>query len=634
MKKSVIFTLLSVALGLLYACEKPEQETGKDTPAEPPTLEINENLVKVSAAGGRYSFTYELTNEDRSELKAETGADWIHDFDLSQAGEVSFTADANGATESRIANITLKYGSRTSDKITVTQSGVGEGLIEYSFDISYEIDGPFVSMTVVPEPESTRYFAWYYSQKGMEEALAQSPGVTIEMYFRRLVEVELSNAIYYGSFAGYTPEQAVAELTLKGMSTQKFTLNGETGFYGYVCAVSNDGEVLSDVTYVSFETGPIPPSDNELSIVINDVNTDRISYSVQTTNQDQYAAMVFAAEDIEGTSDEELLEMYNGMDDITDFLHFGDWSSTILVGEEDADYYVVAFGYEYGMLTTDVLREKVHTLTSDPSAVPEFSINVDKVTHFRIKGSVSADPKTSLYYMDCCLADEDPEDLKKNIREAAMWFVDNGYYSNVAACYKAIGFKGTCQFEHTALSPQTGYRIYAIGINELTGEFSTDIVFSDIVTTPAEKVSSSYIDIRYDTYFDGYDLAEAYPSEFGDADGWAVIPLDIKVNGNVTDYYYDIYVGDVTDTTYPTDMELILDLEMYGNHNMPLTMSYCYFNETLTLVYFSIDDQDNKSPVVRKKFTLTPSGCSDVSEFEAAVPASATRSSRARTLKR
>ena len=70
------------------------------------------------------------------------------------------------------------------------------------------------------------------------------------------------------------------------------------------------------------------------------------------------------------------------------------------------------------------------------------------------------------------------------------------------------------------------------------------------------------------------------------------------------------------DTTYPTDDEIILDLQMYGLSNKPLSMSYCYFYEQLTLIYFSRDTDDNNSPVTRKLFTMTPEGCSPIEEFE------------------
>ncbi len=611
------------ALSLIFACEKPVTPDNKpDETVEPTDLQIFENLVQVSSEGGEYGFSYAVTGEgfDLSKLKAEPMDEWITDIDLTTEGEVTFTAEPNMGSQSRISQVTLKYG-KLSDKIIISQSAFAGGAVEAEFDIRYEIDGPYVKMYVTPDPEGIRYFAWYFDKKTMESALDKSPGVTIEMYLEKVIELDIKNAIYYGGYAGYTPEQAVAELTFKGPSCQEFELNGNTEFYGYVCAVTDAGEIISEVTVTEFKTGPVAPSDNVLTVTADDVNTDRITYSVKTTNNDQYAALVLPAADVEGLTDEDIVEMYNAFPNLVGYLHFGDFTGTVLVNEEDADYYILAFGYEYGMLTTDVQRVKVHTLAYDPSKTAEFSISIDKVTHYRIKGLVEVSPNTSLYYVDWCYAGDSAEGLKQLVRETAEWYVNNGYYNSLAACMKVIGAKGNRRVEYTDLRPEENYQIFAIGIDEKTGEFNTEVVFSDVITTPARKQSESHIDIKFDKYFDGFDLAATYPSEFADAEGWAVIPLEVTEHGDVVDYYYDIYVGDVAADPEATDDVLILDLVQYGNHNQPLTMSYCYFNEDLTLVYFSKDSDDNNSEVKKIKFRMTPEGCAPVSEFNYGAPA-------------
>ena len=610
-----------LALALLAAfsfaaCDKPEQpqEEEKPTPDPSASVEIFENLVQAKGEGGQYSFTYMLEGGDISDLEAKCDEAWVHSFDLAEEGIVYFTIDANDTGSSRITKVYLSIGDST-DQIAISQTGAVVEPKETSFDITYEINGPYVRMFVTPDPEKTRYYAWYFSKKTMDESLAMSPGVDVKMYLNRIVEVDIAEAIYYGAYAGYSAEQAVAEITLVGSTYQDFELNAETEFYGFACAVSASGERLSDVTITEFKTGPVAPSANVLTVTADDVNTDRITYSIHASNMDQYAAIVLPAADVEGKTDKEIETMYNSFSNYVSYLHFGDYTGTVLVSEEDADYYILAFGFEYGMLTTDVQRLKVHTLTSDPSATPEFAINIDKVTNYRIKGSIEVSPKTSLYYVDWCYAGDSAEGLKQMIRESAQWYVDSGYYGSLAACMKVIGTKGNRQLEYTGLSPQENYQIFAIGIDEKTGEFNTEVFFSDVITTPAKVQSSSYIDIKCDKYFDGFDLAAAYPSEFGDAEGWAVIPLEVTEHGDVVDYYYDIYVGDVAADPEATDNALILDLVQYGNHNTPLTMSYCYFNEDLTLVYFSKDSDDNYSEIKKIKLKMDPNKCAPVSEF-------------------
>ena len=614
--KNIKFILASLAAVAMFAsCSKPANEPvdTPDTPTDPATLAIDDNYVQVKAAGGEYYFTYTLENPDGSELKAEAQDEWVHSFDLSDEGEVNFVVDPNTTGSQRISKVTLTYG-KLKDSIVITQSGEAVD-VEISIDFDFEINGPFVRMTTTPTPENIRYYAWYYSVKGMETALAQSPGVSIEMYLEKVIEVDISEAIYYGAYAGYSAEQAVAEITLVGTSYQDFELNGDTEFYAFACAVNNQGALISDLVYTTFKTGKVEPSDNVLTLSDVKVNTDRVAYNVNASNMDQYATIVLPAADVENLSDDEFIAMFNNIDGYVSYLNFGSCSKEYLLHMEDTDYYIYYFGYEYGMATTEIKREKIHTGKYDPNAKPAFELTLDKVTHYRVKASIDVEPETSLYYIDVCGVDETADELKETIREAAQWYVDNGYYNNIAMCYRIVGSKGSQQHEFTGLYPETEYRVYAFGIDEQTGEFNSDVIFSEVFTTPATKVSDSYITINTDKYFDGYDILDLYPNEFGDADGWAVLPLEVEIHGDVVDYYYDVYVGDVTDTTYPTDDEIILDLVQYGKKNEPITYSYCYFNEVLTLIYFSKDSDDNNSAVTRVSLYLDPENCTDVSEF-------------------
>lgn len=606
--------MLAVA-ALFTACGDDAAVNDQPSGADTAKIEINENVVSVSKAGGEYEITYTLTNPNKNnKLEAKCDVAWIHDFDYSIDGTVLFTVDANNTTESRIAYLYLEYG-KANDKVTISQSGLGQEEVKYEFDIQYEIDGPYVTMNVSAEPENTRYYAWYMSKKGLEEGLAQSPGVDIVMYLNKIVEVDISNAIYYGAYAGYGTEDAVAELTFVGPSSQDFELNGETDFYGFVCPVSKVGERLADVQYKEFRTGAVKPSANVLTVKNVVVNTDRVDYTVATTNNDQYAAMVLPAADVEAMTDADLLVWFNNISDITLYLHFGTFSTTALRLNPNSDYYILVFGYEYGMLTTAVTREKIHTLEVDPTLKAEFAVTVNKVTNARIKCSVDAGDMRALYYADWCYADDNTAELLSDVREAAQWLVDEGTFPDLATAMKFAGYKGNREFDFTPLTPETDYRIFAVGIDETTGEFNTEVFISDVITTPAKQVSEVYIDIPVGKYFLDYDLKELYPEEFADADGYAVLPLDVTTHGDVAEYYYDVYTGDLTDTTYPTDEEIILDLEINGNKNVPLTMSYCYFDTTLTLIYFSKDTDDNFSPVTRKLFTLKSEGESPAEEF-------------------
>lgn len=615
MKNLKLILASLAAITLFAACNQPDDEPVKPS-ADPAKLNIEENYVQVKAGGGDYYFTYTLENPDGSKLEATSQEEWIHSFDYTTEGEINFVVDPNLSGSQRISRVTLTYG-KLKDSIVITQSGESVN-VEISIKFEFEINGPYVKMITTPSPEGIRYYAWYFSVENMESALAKSPGVTVDMYLEKLIEVDISNAIYFGSYAGYSPSEAVAEITLKGVASQDFELNGDTEFYAFACAVADDGELMSSVVYTTFKTGVVEPSDNVLTLSNININTDRVSYDVTASNMDQYATIVLPAAEVENLTDEEFIAMFNDIDGYVSYLNFGSCTKSYLLSTDDTDYYIYYFGYEYGMATTEIKREKIHTLAYETGVAPEFNFSIDKFTHYRVAGYVEVEPKSALYYIDVCGADDTAEELQEAVREAAQWYVDNGYYNNTAACYRIVGSKGSQEFEFTPLNPETQYRVYAFGIDEKTGEFTTDVVFSEVFTTPAVKVSESYISINTDKYYDGFDLIELYPEEFGDADGWAVLPLEVEIHGDVVSYYYDVYVGDIVDPTKPanpTDDEIILDLVQNGKANTPLTYSYCYFNEPLTLVYFSKDSEDNNSAVTRVSLYLDPAKCADASEF-------------------
>ena len=167
------------AMLMFVACEKPQNNVDEPEPTDPAILSIDDNYVQVKAQGGDYYFTYTLENPDGSELEAVAQDEWIHSFDLSDEGEVSFVVEPNTTGSQRISKITLTYG-KLKDDIVVTQSGEAVE-VEVTIDFEFEINGPYVKMHTTPSPENIRYFAWYFSVENMESALDKSPGVTVEM---------------------------------------------------------------------------------------------------------------------------------------------------------------------------------------------------------------------------------------------------------------------------------------------------------------------------------------------------------------------------------------------------------------------------------------------------------------------
>lgn len=617
MKRLYNLLLCILSLGVLLSCSDPAEEQ----PAEPASLQLLDKLVTVEPEGGEVVVGYVITNPDGSEISARCEDEWCHSFEFPEDGMMTFIVDANEGVDSRIANVYIKYGD-IEEKFTLSQAYKGEDLeaiATMDFDISYRINGPEVKMTVKPEFNNVRYYFAYSTKAEIDNIAPDKLQAVIKANVQSFLQGEVNAMVNY---SGYTITQALDEYTGYATRSATMTINARTDYVGWACAISNEVTVISDVVMKEFRTGDVPPSDNQISITIDDVNCDRVSFSTHTTNEDQYATYVLPADQVEGRSDEELVALFNTSPDVTVYLHFGDYSATQVGLSADSEYYVLAYGYKWGMATTEICREKFRTVTYEGGDA-SFTFNVEKLTNISMIGNVECSVPTHLYYTDYCYPGDTAEEILSDLEEAIDWYVnDAGYYSSRIELMRVIGTRGTHEFsyDNRAILPDNGYVLYAIAIDETTGEFCSDVVFSEIYTTPG--VSDVTVNAYYDHYFDAITIAEMYPeSEYVPeyVNGYAVVPLLVETNDDIADYYVDIFNDDLSDTSYPSDDQLFNSLYTAGQHNNSPVFILCdFFDMTktpLTISAVAIDKDGNRGPVQRTVFETPYSGCADPAEF-------------------
>ena len=102
-----------------------------------------------------------------------------------------------------------------------------------------------------------------------------------------------------------------------------------------------------------------------------------------------------------------------------------------------------------------------------------------------------------------------------------------------------------------------------------------------------------------------------------------MIPVKVNIEGDYSEFYYDFYGNDLTDTEdYPDDIfyEYLWDGAPYESASFFLP-----FDKVMTVVAVAYDDLYNPSPLYREMVCFTREGCSTVEEYEA-MQTSATRS--------
>lgn len=621
---SKLLVLCALPLLALWGCSDPIDET----PQEPAELELLSSLVAVESSGGEQVVGFVVTNPDGSTPEGRCADDWCHSFTFPQEGMMKFVVEPNTGSSSRITNVYIKYGS-VEEKFTLSQSGraeSGDSIANMGFDIQYEINGPQVKMTVAPEFDNVRYYFAYSTQADIDAIGEDRLQATIKANVQSFLQGEVNALVNYG---GYTTLQALDEYTGFGIRSASMTVNARTDYVGWACAISNDVTVISDVVMKEFRTGDVPPSDNVIDVTIDGVNCDRVSFTVSTTNEDQYAVYVLPAEEVDGKSDEEIVAQFNTSDDVTLYLQFGDYTASRVGLEAESDYYVVAYGYKWGMATTAIQRAKFRTTAYEGGGEPEFTFNVDKVTNISFGGTVETSPASQLYYLDYCDVDTSAETILMDLNEAIDWYVNSaGYYPDRISLMRVICTRGTTKFHYSDdyIVPNGQYKVYVIAVDETTGEFSSDVIFSETITT-GDVVESVRVEVSHEEYFDAADIAAIFP-EMGfnssEVSGYAILPIVTTAGENIADYYVDVFVDDLSDTSYPTDDQLFASMREYSKRSTSPVFALCeYYNNTedmVTVASVAVDKNGNRGPVTRTVMKITRNGCSHASEFEKYIP--------------
>ena len=223
-------------------------------------------------------------------------------------------------------------------------------------DIKVEVDGGTATVTTDPGAYSGAYFIL------VDELALHFPDTTPTE--EQLVEK--ATELYYRSLAlylqfGFSVELALQEITYTGINTDKYDLDAETEHFVIAVPVdTNKGIMTAYPTVKTFATGEIGASSNVISITVSDIKPREATITVVPSNDDPYIVAFFESAYYEGKSDKEIIDDY--------FSHYpptpagGEFTYTMTGLNPNTEYFVAAFGYEGGVVTTELFKEYFATL--------------------------------------------------------------------------------------------------------------------------------------------------------------------------------------------------------------------------------------------------------------------------------
>lgn len=239
---------------------------------------------------------------------------------------------------------------------------------EVDFSLSFDVNGPLVTMTVDPADFDGYYFFDALDLQAYFDAYGQ--GADFETYM----------ASYWNEFfAAYGGNDYAFEFlaqSMLGRGEQSFRfddLQPETEYAFYVVALDEASHyIASKPVYEVVKTGAIEPSDLEVTIDIKEVDSRKVVVDFRASNEDPYTVAVVSRAKVEsyGTTDEEII---NGI--LNDYdVNIQSVTGNVLGYEEsplnaETEYYAVAFGTMGSAVTTRLFKEAFVTEAAKPSGV-------------------------------------------------------------------------------------------------------------------------------------------------------------------------------------------------------------------------------------------------------------------------
>lgn len=415
--------LLAAACAVVLAGCKDDESDG--TPSVP-EIRFEVSGVDVGAEGGVQTLAYEIAGDEEPgtlEARVDETVGWVHSFDTSEAGVLRFEVDANDTEAERTAVVYVTWPGAEQVQLTVRQAP-GEGGMSWVFDV--QIENWEVTLNVTPSDDAQAYFAdiQYY---GVYEQMGLTPKEFAESVVADMIA-------FYGEAAGMTPEEVIAGMSIYGPASKPYgVIMPGTKYIAFAFALSEAGEVVSDVKIENFETPPADSSDNRISIRVDNVTARTADVYYTTTNSDVYLYDVVPAAEIEGMTDEQAMThiISNWSGYINYALTSGDHLYEAEYLEPGTDYVAVGFGYDVLTYTTALTKVAFHTDEPGDPAACEFGFRFESSGPGTVLVSVDPSDETVRYFWNLYDASASVDDIKALIEESIRTNTENGYYADV-----------------------------------------------------------------------------------------------------------------------------------------------------------------------------------------------------------
>ena len=508
-------------------------------------------------------------------------------------------------------------GRRTTDIVSAPFSTEApyEGDITFSF--TAEENDYILEYTITPSHTGVPYFYGIATAATLDMWKAKNGGSLRDAIQNEEIDAEVGELMDLGMISG--PEDYFAIYNEANvMDWGYMEMKASTKYVIYACKWDEQCRLTGPVSTYEHTSQGIDASANQITLEVNNVTQSSADAVTTVTTEDPYVVMPVKRSEIAAMTDEEifvyLTEKYDYL--IGEYTFNGANTKTFSRMRPDTDYTIVAFGYKAGTMTTSEMDKVDFTTLS--AGNPEdctFEFKVTPDVDFAFV-EVTPSDKGQFYHWLVYPSYYTADDAKNFIKQTIQYAYE-GDVATFSSWELSLGDDSANAWD---LYPATEYKVGAVIMDYDTGEFLSEVSFSEPFTTIEKKYADITFNFEYGPYYDLGQLINAGQTQFEAllSDGDALMPIKLQVEGKCSAYYYAIYANDLMDEEkYPDEM-FYAGLEG-GGFTRNSTNFVVKYDTKMTLTAMAYDYDGNVTKIYRAPLFFTQDGVSPAKDFIASL---------------
>ena len=512
--------------------------------------------------------------------------------------------------------ITLE-GRRTTDIVSMPfrTEDPYEGDITFTFEV--EENDYILNYSIYPSHTGVPYYYGVATKDEVEVWKSKYSNNLRQAIQTEIIDAEINELMQLQFIKG--PEDYYAIYNESNVvDWGYYELKASTTYVLYAVKWDQQCVLTGPVSTYEHTSQAVDQSVNQITLEVTNVTQSSADASATVTTEDPYVIMPIRTSEIAGLTDEEIFVYVTDKYDyiVSEYTYTGNHSKTYSRMRPDTEYTMLAFGCKAGTMTTNEM-DKVNFKTlpaGDPmDCTFEFSVVPDVDFAFV---EVTPSDKGQFYKWIVCPPYYTADDVKYFIDQLIDVYYE-GDYVTFSSWELSLGDDSANVWD---LYESTEYKVAAVIMDYDTGEYLSDVIFSETFTTLEKTYANLEFVMDYGPYYDLGELIRAGQTQLNDMlmYGDALFPVKVKVKGKCSAFYYEIYQNDLTDVDMYPDETFYARLQYEGCTRESSTTAVKY-NQYMTFVAMAYDTEGNVTRLYRDLLFFTPEGVSPAEDFIASI---------------